>query len=363
MRYPRVDTAIRAGIDRGWHTGMQLYVSQQSQGETTEWGDADSGTPMTSSTLLPWLSAGKPITAVCVMRCIERGDFSLQTPIQHLIPEFSEAEITIQDCLTHTADLKPVVTGWPQTPWNEIIHRVCHTSRVARETPQRAAYDPVKTWFLLGEIIRRVDGRPIEKVVREDIFEPLGMHDSWMAIPADRYAEIAPHLGAVYALKEGQLTITHGSSREIVSAPSPGSSCRGPASDLGRFYEMLLGGGVRATGGPRILQPETVAQMTSRHREGLFDATFQHRIDFGLGLILDSNRYGRETVPYGFGRHCSPRTFGHGGAQSSIGFCDPAYDLVVVLIANGCPGEVPHNRRFREILSALYDDLGLVTVA
>merc|ERR1711916_322324 len=74
--------------------------------------------------------------------------------------------------------------------------------------------------------------------------------------------------------------------------------------------------------GTRILQSETVDLMTSRQRVGAFDQTLQHVVDFGLGVIVDSNRYGAETVPYGYSRYCSERTFGHGGSQSSIGFAE-----------------------------------------
>ncbi|MCA9060369.1 MAG: serine hydrolase, partial [Planctomycetaceae bacterium] len=77
------------------------------------------------------------------------------------------------------------------------------------------------------------------------------------------------------------------------------------------------------------------------------------------GVIVDSNHHGRETVPYGFGRRCSDRTFGHGGAQCAIGFCDPARQLVVAWSANGFCGEGQHQRRNRAINDAIYADLGL----
>ena len=92
----------------------------------------------------------------------------------------------------------------------------------------------------------------------------------------------------------------------------------------------------------------------------MFDQTFQHKVDWGYGIIVNSNQYGAETVPYGFGRHASENTFGHGGAQSSVGFADPQHQLVVAAVANGCPGEELHNERFRELNSAIYEDLGLV---
>ena len=100
--------------------------------------------------------------------------------------------------------------------------------------------------------------------------------------------------------------------------------------------------------------------MTARHRVGEFDLTLAHIVDFGLGVIVDSNRYGLETVPYGYGKYCSPRTFGHGGAQSSQGWCDPEVGLVVAYFFNGRPGEAQHNRRSRKLNEAIYADLGLI---
>jgi len=72
-------------------------------------------------------------------------------------------------------------------------------------------------------------------------------------------------------------------------------------------------------------------------------------------------RYGPDTVPYGYGPHCSPRTFGHGGSQCSIGFCDPEHCLVVAWVCNGRCGEGRHQRRNRAINTAIYEDLGLAT--
>lgn len=98
--------------------------------------------------------------------------------------------------------------------------------------------------------------------------------------------------------------------------------------------------------------------LTARHRVGEYDLTLGHAVDFGLGFIIDSNRYGAVTVPYGYGRFCSPRTFGHGGAQCSQGYCDPEAGLVVAHAFNGRPGEGQHQRRARALNEAIYQDLG-----
>ena len=121
---------------------------------------------------------------------------------------------------------------------------------------------------------------------------------------------------------------------------------------------MLRRGGT--LDGLTLLQEQTVLAMTMRQRVGLFDHTFRQTIDWGLGVIVNSSHYG-PGIPYQFGPHASPETFGHGGSQSSTGFCDPRHKLVVTLLFNGCPREPAHDRRLRAVLKALYEDLQLAT--
>ena len=92
---------------------------------------------------------------------------------------------------------------------------------------------------------------------------------------------------------------------------------------------------------------------------GKFDLTFRHTIDWGFGIIVNSNQYGAETLPYSFGRYASPDTFGHGGAQSSSAFADPTHRLVIAWVFNGMPGEGRHNKRSRDLNTAIFEDLGL----
>jgi CubicO group peptidase (beta-lactamase class C family) len=144
---------------------------------------------------------------------------------------------------------------------------------------------------------------------------------------------------------------------EHIAWPRPGANLRGPIRDLGRFYEMLLAGG--ELGGVRLLKPETIARFTGRQRVGMRDDTFQRVLDWGLGFVPDNNCYGSEAASYGYGLHCSPRTYGHGGSQSSVGCADPEHGIVVALFFNGRPGEKKHHRRIQDVLSAIYSDLGV----
>ena len=357
---PQTLAVIQSGIERGLHYGVQLFVSRDLIPVVDlAIGENLPGEPLTSDHVLPWLSAGKPITALAAMQLVEEGRLDLDRPVMQLIPEFGQAgkaAITTRHLLTHTAGIDAIALGWPATPWDEIIARICAAPLKAGSIPgETPAYDPQRSWFILGELIQRLRGRPIAEVLRRDIFEPLGMTHSWLAMPAAMYEEHSSSLGSIHVTNAGELKRNHSHLRDAVTSPAPGSSCRGPIRELGRFYEMLLGEG--SWKGRRWITPETFRLMTARHRIGKFDQTFQHTVDFGLGLIINSNQYGANTIPYGFGRRASEGSFGHGGSQSCIGFADPANRLAVAVVANGYPGEVPHNRRFRELLTSLYDDL------
>ena len=144
----------------------------------------------------------------------------------------------------------------------------------------------------------------------------------------------------------------------IATSCRPGSGGWGPIRELGRFYEMLMNRG-RMLDKDRILSPQSVEAITARHRSGMFDATFKTPIDWGLGFLLNSTHVD-VNLPYSYGPQASPRTFGHGGAQSSGGFCDPENGLVVAYVFNGRPGEARHHARRNLLLEAVVADMMLL---
>ena len=364
---PRTSAAIERGMSAGLHIGAQLYVSTDGKAVTDlAFGEARPGVPMTPDTLMVWLSAGKPITAVAIAQLWERGLLGLDDLVVRYIPEFGphgKDRITIRQLLTHTAGIRGVANAWTDEPWDTIIARIC----AARPEPgwvpgEKAGYHLASSWYVLGEIVRRVSGRPLDQFAREEIFQPLGMKDSWLALPPERYAEYGQRIGWMRDDESNQGPDVPNMSDDTMAGAAllkPGRSARGPARELGYFYEALLAGGVR--NGTRILSPETVRAMTTPQRLGMFDRTFKHVMDWGLGFIIDSKRYDKGAAPYGYGAHASPRAFGHGGSQSSTGFADPEHGLAVALIFNGRCGEERHDQRLRSVLAALYEDLHLTT--
>lgn len=356
--FSKLENVIQQGISRHLHTGVQVYISIDRESVLNQgFGLAAPDQPMTSDMVMLWRSAGKPLTATAVCRLWEQGHLDLDAPLSDLLPKARRKpfqDITVRQILTHTSGLPVQESGWPHLGWDQIIDAALSVEQLVTT----AAYQPQTTWFLLGELLQQLDAsqRSFLTIVEQDLLTPLLSADeqaSFLPLSNDQ-----PH-AEIYVRNAGKLVSSSYTASPWLSSPSPGGNLRGPVSVLGRFYEMLLHDGLTRDG-QRLLQPNTAHQMTARHRAGLFDQTFQHIVDFGLGLIVDSNSYGVETVPYGFSPHCSPRTFGHGGAQCAMGFCDPERRLVVVWAANGFCGEGQHQRRNSAINAAIYEDLELV---
>lgn len=382
---PKTLALIEQGIRDGLHLGAQLYVSLRGEHVADfALGQARAGVAMRPDSLTLWLSSVKPVTAVAIARLWERGRLRLDQPVVRFIPEFGrhgKAGITVRHLLTHRGGFRPADRLPEDLGWADTLARICDTPLEPGWTPgHTAGYHLSSSWFVLGEIVRRVDSRPFERYVREELFEPFGMTDTWLGMPPEVFQRYGDRIAWMHVTERGTLKSHPSWNTEAgCAACRPGSNGRGPIRELGWFYEALLaelegrpakcpappfphagtppGGRI---GGRHSLRPETVQNLIARHRTAVLDRTFNHVLDWGLGFLLNSNPPSRMHLPYTYGRHASVRAFGHSGAQSSTGFADPAHGLVVAWAFNGMPGERLHQRRAREVNSAIYEDLGLV---
>ena len=372
---PQTFAALTRGIEQGLHAGAQAYVSRGGRAVADfAVGHARPGVPMRRDTLVPWLSAGKPLAAVAFAMLWEalgeQGLLDLNDPVARHIPEFAakgKDAVTVRHLLTHTGGFRALVGRWEEQPWEQVIAAVCDARLEPGWVPGRkAGYHLATSWYVLGEIVRRLDpgGRGYGSYVRENVCAPMGMGDTWVGMPEEVYRGYGDRIALLTDTSTGansgakpQAADGGRSDIEIATATRPGSGARGPVRELGFFYEMLLGKGARD--GARLLSPETVEALVAAHRVGMYDHTFRHVMDWGLGFILNSARYGADTVPYGYGPAASPRTFGHGGSQCCSAFADPEHGLAVAVVCNGRPGEAKHDRRMRAIHAAIYQDLGI----
>ena len=355
---------LEEGLTSALHLGAQLYISRKGAVlADCAIGEVFSGIPMRRETILLWLSSGKPVTAVAIAQLQEQGELDWNDRVTRFIPEFGnhgKDTLTLRHLLTHTAGFRDADKISTTLPWEEKLDRICQTPMEEGWVPgEMAGYQTWSSWLVLAEVIQRVTRNAYPEWVRQRVFAPLDLRDSWIGMPPDQFAiyQEQDRLGALHNRTGDVLTINPAFSDETAfMVCRPGGGACGPIRELGKFSEFLLGFPLPNS---TVLNPETIRTLTTRHRKGLTDHTFLHIMDWGLGFILNSNRYGAETVPYGYGRHASEETFGHSGAQSSSAFADPAHSLVVAWVCNGMPGEWRHQKRARAINSAIYEDLGL----
>jgi CubicO group peptidase (beta-lactamase class C family) len=367
MVLPRAWKIIEIGIQEGLHLGGQIYISKAGRVVMdSAFGMREPGILMQPEDLMLWLSNTKPLMAAVLGRLFEEARLSLEDPVIKWIPEFAaggKEPILIEHLLTHTGGIRQADKIPESVSWDETIARISALPLDPDWVPGKTAgYHVSGSWFVLGEIVRRVVNDRLAHYFSEKLFGPLGMENSQLSMEPEQWAGSKKRLAPMFISSAGKLQ-PHPvlNAPEYAASPRPGSSGRGPIRELARFYEMLLRGGMGAGG--ILLNRETCATLIRRRRIGQFDQTFSHIIDWSLGFIVNSNQYGAQTLPYSFGLHASDETYGHGGAQSSSAFCDPKNQLVVAWAFNGMPGELRHNKRGRALNSAIYEDLGLVASA
>ncbi len=298
---PQVAQLLQSGITEGLHVGVQVCVSIDGRVvHDTAIGQARPQSPLTRQSLVLWKSSGKPVTVVALMQLVERGRVCLEDAVARFIPEFArhgKEAVTIKHLLTHTGGFRDERFLMPDADWDTIIKRICDTPLENDWVPgATAGYHALTSWFVLGEIVQRVSGRLLGEYVREYVFEPLGMSDCWIQMPSQAYDyhERQGRLAALPDTSRDEIDWGSPHAKAAMTMTNPGGGMAGPAHQMVRVYEMFLGSGERE--GSRVLEPESVGNMTARHRADLMDRTFGYPMQWGLGLILEPpDRKGRPT--------------------------------------------------------------------
>jgi len=360
MAFEQLQSVINDGIAKQQHTCVQICVSVEGGTQLNAgFGSATDQIAASAETIMLWRSAGKPLTVAGILWLAEQDELTVGDSLNQHLPAVQGTpfeQITLAQLMSHDTGLPALETGWPESDWDEILNGILETP--LQRDSDIAAYQPQATWFLLGEVLRqKTQADTFAEALETTVLAPLNMSRSSCGISGsdgDTRHKLLPDL---FVRQGSELQRSGLSDGRALQAASPGGNMRGPVSDLVLFYEMLLRRGTLADG-RLFLKESSIALMTQRHRIDRFDQTLQHKVDMGLGCILDSKHHG-PMVPYGFGKFSSGKTFGHGGAQCSMGFCDPAHGLVVAWSSNGFCSEPQHQRRNRAINEAIYKDLGL----
>ena len=332
----RVEGLFYQQIDQGLHPGAVLAVYRHGQLVLDLHGglaDQQASIPVTSDTMFVLFSSTKPLAAVCLHILWERGKLNWDDAVANYWPGFAKngkEAVTIRHVLTHQG-------GFPETPgstvwkkwqdWDFIVQAI--EDLIPEYQPGEVmAYHPRNYGWVVGELVRRIDGRPINQFLREEVTGPLGMADAYVGLPP----ELEDRVSRIHAMEDCDRPgmIPPYNEPEVHQAVQPAGGGIATARDLARFYATLGAGG--SLDGVRILKEETVAEVTRLQIEGV-DYSLGQYMRRALGLVLADQRMGAS-------EHVGPRTFGHAGAGTSVGWADPDLGLAVAYITNGfrCAG-------------------------
>ena len=374
QRLARLSEAIQRDIDSERYDGCELVVGRGGTvvyHQWFGWADRAAKRRVEKDQSFISMSIGKQFVVALILNRIERGDFSLSTPVAEIIPEFrarGKGRITIAQMLTHTAGMPAMLPPLPPELVGNLEAVVAATCAALPEClpGERVNYSAIVAHAVLAEVLRRSEGsrRSFRQLVAEDLFQPLRMQQTALGVPA----ALAPRLAPVVArdrrrgLFEPEMLEMFGA---LITAESeiPAGGYVSTASDMYRFCEMLRRGG--ALDGVRILSPATIAlvqiNQTGDQPNSLFDYTYDFRgwkpfpARLGLGFFLR----GEGVYPTPFGSLASPRTFGGLGAGSNVFWVDPVRDLAYAYLSCGLMEDSysieRHQRLSDLVLSALVE--------
>ncbi len=286
--------------------------------------------PMTLDTMFDLASLTKVVaTTTAVMQLVEQGRVRLNDTVASHIPGFErygKNGITIRHLLTHVSGLRPDVDLHPWQGYQTAIDLAME--EVPTSAPGvRFVYSDIN-FFLLGEVVARVAGMPLDQYTRRHIFEPLGMTDTGFNPPVAKHSRIAPTercaISAGYPCSTPDAPhlrgIVHDPTARRMGGVAGHAGLFSTARDLSRFVRMLLGGG--RLGPARVLSPATVAKITSPATPGHLASVR------GLGWDIDtsfsSNR--GELFPIG--------SYGHTGFTGTSIWIDPLSQAYVIFLSS-----------------------------
>jgi CubicO group peptidase (beta-lactamase class C family) len=344
--------SVRQDVASGLYFGSAITISvgddivvDLAEGHA----DAAATQPISTDTVFSIFSATKAFINVLVLRAIELGQLALTTKVVEVVPEFSgppRDRITVLHLLTHTTGIPGMWEMRPDMYLDELddaVAAVCEKAHGSIEPGGRCDYSPMVNHVLLAELLRRTDprGRSINDILREDLFDPLGMDDTGLGI--------RPHMRSRHAVPDMRGTIPV----KALSRLAPGdnglyeaevneATWMGAASttgDMTAFAQMLRADGV--SDGNRFLSGRMLELARVNHTGDLHNEIYRAvalRSGYtpppayiGLGFSLR----GEAICKHQFGTLTSPQTFGNYGAGSTVFWVDPTLDMTFVGLSAG----------------------------
>lgn len=350
LQFEAVREAFAGLFDDPQERGAALCIQVGGETVVDLWAgsaDKDGEQAWHSDTIANVFSCTKAFTAVTALQLVGEGKLQLDAPVARYWPEFAAAgkeAITLRQLLCHQAGLPAIRELLPAEAlynWQTMVDTLA--AEAPWWTPGTAhGYAAITFGWLVGELIRRADGREPGTSIVARTARPLGLdfHIGLADEAFHRVAHIARGKGVMgdeAAQRLLQVTMREPqalSTRAFTNPPSvltstnkpewrrmqqPAANGHGNARSLAGFYAGLLEGS--------LLEAELLDELTREHSIGQ-DLTLLTQTRFGLGVMLDQPNVPNAT--FGLGR----RAFGHPGAGGSVGFADPEYDVAFGFVTN-----------------------------
>jgi CubicO group peptidase (beta-lactamase class C family) len=379
-RLERLGAYMRTSVDSQWVAGAVALVLRDGEvvfERAVGWADREARRAMTADAIFRIASQTKALTSVAILQLVEEGRIAIDDPVSRWIPSFERTtvasradsgrtsvparrRITIFDLLTHTAGISygteahvaaryraaglgPAAGhGWYTADKDEPI---CTTVDRLGALPfveqpgERYVYG--YNTDILGCVVERASGLPLDRYLAERITGPLGMRDTEFFVPREK----AARLTAVYRSDStGRAVRADTGARgqgHYLSGPrrsfAGGAGLTSTARDYARFLEALRLGG--AIDGVRILSPRSVELMRTNQVGTRYSAD---GIGFGLGFAT-VDRLGADG-------YASVGSFSWGGAYATTYSVDPAERLVLVLMTQTVPNSADLGAKFAQLV-------------
>ena len=333
-----VQKVIDGLVESGEETGLQVAAYVDGELVVDAWaGVADevSRKPVNGDTLFTSWSTTKGFVSTCIHILADRGLIDYDTPVDTYWPEFAahgKDKITVRHALTHSSGIPQMpedVTPEMMTDWKAMCAAIADLKPLwAPGTTTRYHF---WTWgWIIGEVIRRVDGRPISQFVQEELCQPLGINDFYLGIPDTVEHRVAPLReeptpdAKASGLDDLALRVTPPqiTCAEAVNRPDVRRACIPAiggimnARAIARHYAMLAGYG--ELDGTRILSKERVELIRTLQKDAP-DEVYIGQIPIGLGYLLGGDTNHDWSIAMGE----TGGEFGHPGHGGSLGFADP----------------------------------------
>ena len=357
----RLTAATQEFVDEGKLAGVLTMVAREGRivhVSAVGQRGVDGDRPLTEDALFRIYSMSKPITSVAAMMLYEEDAFQLSDPVSSFLPELKQLEVlgedgervpkektmTMQHLLTHTAGFS---YGFdPKDPVDRLYREVKPMGAadldgfIERLATLPLKFEPGTRWHysvasdVVGAVVERISGQSLDVFLRERLFRPLDMRDTFFNVPEDKLSRLLPNHG--WDGQERKLVAfdARAKGRRAATMYSGGGGLISTARDYMRFAEMLRKAG--ELDGVRILRSETVSLMVMNHLPAALAGAGrgeqpvdkgEKRKDvpgfgFGLGFGLVT-----ELGDEGIG---SVGEYSWGGAAGTIFWVDPVEEIIVI---------------------------------